>query len=324
LIGTIIVGVGAALIYWQTTRVATFVAKRDIAAEVTRGKQNELPPDIEAHKPQLSNENAQSRPDDFRTLFQQSTNYWKLAQKILSAANSGNADAQVYLSKTLTYCSELNKFYFQHRGTRLSLDEGLQYAAKRNLPYDIAQKVYERCHDFNDNDTASLGDPAEWLARATSARQPLAQALTASAILMQNSTEQLKKASGVANPDNAHFVAGDADPFALLRDAVRSRDPEVLFNIGEAQALRHSANADGNTVRYAWWLVACERGFDCSANADWVKTSCGGTNECASAQDPTDLVRNLAGENWPAVQRLAADLNAKMEGGQWDELGIGP
>jgi len=94
--------------------------------------------------------------------------------------------------------------------------------------------------------------------------------------------------------------------------------------IGEAQHLLDPTNSDTNTSRFAWWLIACQRGFDCYADSDWVKNSCAGDPECASVSDPSDLVRILARDQWPDVQQRAQEISAKLDGGKWNELGIGP
>jgi hypothetical protein len=43
----------------------------------------------------------------------------------LPAARAGNIDAEFYLSKALTYCSENNGMYFRRKGKAIGLDEGL-------------------------------------------------------------------------------------------------------------------------------------------------------------------------------------------------------
>jgi hypothetical protein len=131
------------------------------------------------------------------------------------------------------------------------------------------------------------------------------------------------KAGGVQDQSTTVTIGNGVDPRQLLSAAVKSRDPEVLFTIGEAQGLLYPANSDTNAARYAWWLVACQRGFDCSAGGDWVKNTCAGDPQCASANSPSDLVRSLAGDEWPDVQQRAQEISAKLDAGQWDELGLG-
>ena len=67
---------------------------------------------------------------DFKSAFRQSRSYWEYAHTVLAAARAGNATAQFYLSQAIERCDENNRMYFVHRGQALSLEEGLQYAAR--------------------------------------------------------------------------------------------------------------------------------------------------------------------------------------------------
>jgi hypothetical protein len=255
---------------------------------------------------------------NFKLSFAESHDYWEYANRIYPAAVVGDADAQFYLSRVLEYCDEENRMYFQRRGQKLTLDQALQYAAQRHLSNDIALSVYEKCHEFQEGDPAKLGNSAEWLAKATEAGQPLAEANTATKILSERLQQNFVNAGGVAPPSTA--IKNETDPRALFRAAIESRDPEVLFSIGEAQSLLHPASRDINTARFAWWLVACQRGLDCSGSAEWVRNSCANDPSCASASNQSDLVRYLAGDNWPNVQQRAQEISAKLDAGQWDQM----
>lgn len=260
----------------------------------------------------------------YKAALQNSHDYWDYAHRILSAATAGDRDAQFYLSRVLERCQRDSRMFLQRQGRPLTEDESLQLAAKRNLPIELAQQAYERCHRFQENGTGALGDATEWLGRATLAGQPVAQATTATRILLQRTTDRLVKASGAA-PATVIAVSRDTagmDPQELLREAVKSDDPEVLFQIGEADALLHpSIGGDSNTERFAWWLVACERGLDCSPNADWVRNVCYVDPQCASI-GPSEILEYLAGADWPRVQQRAEELKGKLDAGQWDDLGL--
>jgi hypothetical protein len=260
---------------------------------------------------------------NYKKAFQSATDYWAFAQAILPGAKAGNAGAQYYLSRAMEQCDEDNRMYFQHKGQKLSLDEGLQFAVKRRLSIEIAQSVFDKCHGFQAGDLTELGSAPDWLAKATDAGQPLAEATTARKILTQDMLKNFAKAGGVPDQSTTVTVGNGADPRQLLRAAVKSGDPEVLFAIGDVQGLLYPADSDTNTTRFAWWLLACQRGFDCSGGADWVRNTCAGDPQCASASSPSDLVRSLAGDKWPAVQQRAQEISAKLAAGQWGELDLG-
>ena len=261
---------------------------------------------------------------NYKAALQHSHDYWDYAKSILPAAQVGDREAQFYLSRVLERCRSDSRMFLQRQGRPLTEDESLQLAAQRNLPIELVQQAYERCHRFQEDGTGEFGDATEWLGRATLAGQPVAQATTAIRILLQRATDRLAKAAGTA-PANTIAVSRDTagmDPRELLRDAVESNDPEVLFKIGEADALLHpSTGGDNNTERNAWWLVACERGFDCSPNSDWVKSICYIDPQCASI-GPSEIIEYVSGADWPRVQQRAEELKSKLDAGQWDDLGL--
>jgi hypothetical protein len=246
--------------------------------------------------------------------------YFRFAQSLLPLATAGDPDAQYYLYRTLERCDQENKLYFQRRGQKLALDQAIQYAAQRQLPVDTVQSVYDRCHQFQENDSTGLGSATEWLRKATDSAQPLAQATTASQILVQEAQQRLARAGGVPNPSPQTQIGNPADPQELFRQAVKSKDPEVIFAIGDAQNLLSPPNTDTTATRYAWWLVACERGLDCSGTSDWVRNMCAGVPQCLSASSASDLVRVLAGDKWPEVQSQAQEIESKINSGNWGDL----
>jgi hypothetical protein len=224
-----------------------------------------------ARQPASTLANAATAKLDYRAAFAQSRNLWEFARRILPAAKAGDADAQCYLSKALEQCARDNRMFYQRRGVTLTSDQGIQWALQRHLSLDVAQAVYERCHEFLEKDASAvseLGDSNDWLEQATHAGQPLAQAATATKLFMQQTLQNIQIANGISNPDAPAPIKSDQSAVRLLRQAVESRNPEVLFTIGEAQGFLTAFNGEATKNELAWWLVACRRGLDCSANAE--------------------------------------------------------
>jgi hypothetical protein len=262
----------------------------------------------------------------YREAYAKSRDLWAFAHELLPAAGAGHADAQFYLSKAIDHCAHDNKMFFEHRGATLNLEDGLQFAAQRHLSLDLAQRVYDRCHKFLEQDASELGSAADWLARSTDAGYSPAQATTAEQMLVQDLLKNAANASGVPVPDQgAPAVENRMSPRELLQAALTSGDAEVLFEIGETHAmLNPTASAETEaTERYAWWLVACQRGLDCGANADWIMSTCSVDPQCASYTDPADYLRSLAGDQWSEVQQRAVEISQKLDGHQWSDLGLG-
>jgi hypothetical protein len=259
------------------------------------------------------------------------SDYWVLAHDLLPEAQSGDADAQFYLSRVLSRCDDGVRMYLQRRGQNLAPDQVIQWAASRHLSIDLAQLMFDRCEPFTRHDAAELGTEAEWLARATAAGQPVAQAETALRILVQRSLHDYAETNGLPPVELRQPVLRETDPGELVRSAVRSGDPEALILIGEFAGAMTAADpeaplADLVVVRLSWMLLACQRGLDCSPGADWIRVACylDNTPNCGSIADSSDFVRHLAGDDWPTVQERTQQLGAALDAGQWDQLGLGP
>lgn len=295
----------------------------DIRAE---RMQAEAPAAVASHAQSSSNKKLAQK--DFRKLFAQSRNYWDYAHEILSAARVGNADAQFYLSKVLEFCDYANRAYFRRGNAALTLDQALQLAVKQNRPVEVTQAIFERCHEFDAQDATELGSSMDWLAKATKAGQPVARATMAQKMFSQDLLKSYLRAGAAPTPENTAASIGDgADPRALLRAAVKTLDPEALFTVGMAQGAYeqlHPSSHGRGTNQLAWMLVACQRGFDCSGNADWITTGCPncGTRSAAN-QSPDNTMMIIAGDNWPAVQQRAQEISAELDAEQWEELDLG-
>jgi hypothetical protein len=258
----------------------------------------------------------------YKKRFADAHDYLSFARDILPAAKAGNPDAQYYLWKAMEYCADANRAYFERRGQPVGLDQALQNAARLPQHSDV-QLAYDRCQEFFNEDTSAFGTAADWLASATRAGQPLAESATASKLVAQGLLDNFAKAGAVPTsiPEPAKLKA---DPQELLYEAVQSKEPEVLFSVGQLYPPMNPNDPDSNVVRYAWILLACERGLDCTANADWVKDGCFGTDiACSSATNSSDYVRFLAGDQWPQVEQRARELGYQLDQGNWDELGLG-
>jgi hypothetical protein len=247
---------------------------------------------------------------DYKKSFQSAKDYRAFAQAILPAAKAGNADAQLYLWKVLDYCRQSYGAYFtDNDGKPRSLDAGLRFAAEVHTPMEEVQSIYDGCRKLEENPT-EFGNAMRWLAQATQAGQPVAQAATATLRLDQDMMKGYVKAG--AQPTElttAPPIGGAADPRELLRAAVESRDPEVLVSIGQSQGLLNPSQSKTDQLvnQVAWRYVACQRGLGCPANG------AGSIGE----------LMEMARDNWPAVQQRAQEINSKLDAGQWDELGLG-
>lgn len=248
---------------------------------------------------------------------------WDLATQLLEAAKTGDRNAQYRLFATIDDCVGLMDFYFLQDGTPLTLDEGLNKTLNASQKHQ-AQEGYDRCHKFREHNVAlELGSAEYWLEKATQSGHPLAEAVTARKKLDQDTEDTAVPL--VSNPKGLSIsIPSGAPPdrraVDLLRDAVRSLNPAVLEIIGDEQTALHGSRLAETVDRFAWIYVACLRGLDCSATSHWA-TDC--PQHCDTST-PEGIFMAWSGDEWPLVQQRAIEINAKLDAGKWNELGLGP
>ena len=203
----------------------------------------------------------------------------------------------------MQYCTRVSKMYFEASGEPLTVDDGLRNAVTLGRNVEAVQAAYDRCHQFQERDPAELGDANGWLTAATAAGQP-------SALVMAAERQTQNPEIDTGSPD-------------LLKQAIATLDPEALFMIGWYERLMPNMKSSWSGPRsvdaLAWMYIGCRRGFDCSANADWVAVSCTG---CQHAESTDALIESISGEEWPEVQQRVLEISAALESGRVDEVGF--
>jgi hypothetical protein len=263
---------------------------------------------------------------DYRKAFRGSTNYQSFILSVLPAARSGDRDAQYYLHAALTYCDETYKFYFRPRGRLLSVDEAIEVRSDFSGPSmtEAIKRAYLRCHEINEAKNPIWGTAVEWLSKATDAGQPLAQMETARLIFLR----PLAQGGIVASESQTQAIQQGtySDARSLLRTAVETKDPEAIFNMADQLGFLKTSEPNEQLTQDAitWRYVACLRGLDCGVNAEWYLQFCLSDPNCLPDETGVDYLRRIA----PVLhvidlEERARDLNAKIDAGEWDELGLG-
>jgi hypothetical protein len=93
-----------------------------------------------------------------------------------------------------------------------------------------------------------------------------------------------------------------------------------MWEIGDQQ--KAFAGDDASRTQWAWRLAACERGYDCSDRAEWRQVMCRGDYNCQPGESAADLIHRATGNDFPEIEELASSLNAKIDAGKFDELGL--
>lgn len=255
---------------------------------------------------------AVAAPNAAAQRFRESTDYLEFARGIHGAAKSGDPAAQYYLYRALDYCHGLFRAYFGRPGKSRTLDEGLQWAARSApaLDVDEARRVNDRCRTLEESDPAIFGEREQWLQSAALAGQPNAQVDYAGRLLW--SSNDLPADESLRSRDDAR---------ELVRKALASRDPEVIFSAGRLAALRREDLEQDHDV-LAWMLAACARGLDCGPADERTRTLCRFDTNCQPYESMVDMARRLV-DNFPGVEARSREINRLIDAGDWDALGLG-
>ena len=249
-------------------------------------------------------------------------NYLELALSLLPEAKAGNAEAQYVLFTMLRTCQiGVAGLYGQQFDT---VEKAREYAAVRNHSTEEAETLFRLCHGLFTPVANILGNPWEWLQKATDAGYPAAQADTAAERLSQDRLKASLPNGGTAQ-DIAALppIGGDADPRALLAAALPSGDPAVLADIGQLQHMLHPEEPRQVTRRdrIAWLYLACERGNDCSNLGPTSPINCTATD--THCMGVPSMLMMMAQDNWAPIQERVNELSAALDAKQWDKLGFG-
>ena len=256
---------------------------------------------------------------DYRAQFRAADDYWDLAQSFYVPARQGDAAAQYWLSRALGYCESMYDWYFivhQSNGTvrHRTLDEAQQLTASRPVfTADDVRDIQERCQRLRSADAPPFGTSREWLDAATTANYPLAQASAA-----RYRAVQVRQ----TDVDAAHAARDDARRLAF--DALRSRDPEVMAQLGDVAA--NLAGDDPDEARkqqWLWPLAACLREAKCESMSEWMHLFCNIDTQCQPFETPVDVIRRQAGNDFDEIERRARELNEKIDAGTLEEGDIG-
>lgn len=203
----------------------------------------------------------------------------------------------------------------------------MQFAAAHPpASYEIVQEVYTKCHRLKQSDTSPFGTAKEWLRKATAAGHPIAQATTGTDFLISNRVNAMgatgPRQGAVADLPDGSFAERQAIATALLRQALKSKKPDVFVQVADAQSLiRGPGKATANEVK-AWLLLACQKGFDCSESAIWYRDLCNQDPRslCQPGETAMDMFKRDWGNDYLEIEERAKQIDAMLEAGRYEEL----
>jgi hypothetical protein len=270
----------------------------------------------------------QAPKSSIRQRMRTAKDWYALAKEILPQARAGDPEAQYVLFQTFRDCFDTSGLErVQFPGNAVDNLNAVRELANQHGLSDSFVSHFQQCHGFNTDDAASLGDPWDWLQKATDAGYAPAQATTAQERLMQDQSKASVRA-GAHPTDPAAYrtpIGGDASPRDLLVAAVQSDDPDVLGAIANLLRLLNPTQplevTKVNSI--AWQFVACQRGTFCSDLGSATVTNCGPNDgQCVPVPD---MFLSQVNNNWAPVQERVNQINAALAAKQWNKLpGLAP
>jgi hypothetical protein len=255
-------------------------------------------------------------PTSIRQRMVTAKDWYALAQEILPLAKAGDPEAQYALFSMYRSCS------YKYQTKRDNENAAREKATSIGLSADNAALWFGRCHRFLADDIKSLGDPWDWLQKATDAGYPQAQVTTVSERFLQDQLKAALRAGGTPTDPTVSLppIGGEVTPRELLALAAQSADPDVLTAIGNMQHMLNPTQPKDVTLinTTAWMYVACQRGTDCSVYGAATVTNCGPNDGNCTPVPNTFL--GWVNNNWAPVQEKVNQINAVLNAKQWDQL----
>lgn len=266
------------------------------------------PPAFQAAAKERGSEN--SGVERYARALHLANDYWEFASAVIEAARGGDRVAEYYLARSLQYCDDGYRMYFIRGSKRRTLDEALQWASTRPATStQEVQEVFDRCERLEQASDHPFGDAAEWLGKSANAGYDLA---------MLDSAQALVRKAGVSG--NVEDVAARREAKRLALAALRERRPETIFRMGDLATLIAGEGQSADEVQWVWRLAGCQRGYDCSKDAEWLKFQCRFDLNCQPQDDGIDFIRRNNSANFDELQQRARELSEKLDEGKFEDL----
>jgi hypothetical protein len=229
-------------------------------------------------------------------------------------ASAGNTEAQYLTAKALKWCAQTMHLYFiRPNGEVHTLEEvHARYAARPvGITHQELSTIYSRCQGFlQDPELRKSTDSwNEWLDKSADGGYPAAIAQRAA-----NVESQLMLESPGTLPPKDRDVDAEAQAKELALSAAESGDPEAIFLMSDWVRTGDRTQDETTTLISAWKILACQKGYDCGPNSDWMMSACNWNPECANGGTYIDYLQRQLGSQYDDAVRLAKSIDAAITG----------
>jgi hypothetical protein len=290
-------------------------AKAQIPPALAQERHKELPPvsTPQPVKPIVA--------ESMATTFRNAKDYAEFTHKIRAEAEAGDGNAQYYMQKALHYCDDrLSSFFHVNSKRPRTLDEARADEVRMGSskhPEMMQQEitaVYERCHTFLEDAEVrpELKQWTAWRDKAADNGVPAAESLKAQELWQQYLTAQYGQDSTHADPATPGKV------HELILNALQSGDPQVFWNMADLMKDQSDLSTQASREKWvmidnAWQLLACQRGFDCSAQAEWLRVACSTGLVCTPGETGQQLLEQMSSDHWDHVKAMANEIGAAVD-----------
>jgi hypothetical protein len=234
---------------------------------------------------------------------------------LLPAAERGDASSQFRLFEILSGCASDYDYYFSKNGKLLEPEEA-RLRMEAFAPVDeYAVDIYRACHRLMEEQPSLVATAESWQKKALEQNHPRALTARAAELIAVASVEN--PAAGKTAPPNAR-----RDARALLKKAVASRDPNVLWMLSELRPALGGSAEEANKERWALQLAACDHGLECGPDARWVKRYCRSDPAylCPLDANAETMIRSKTGSDFEMIKMRAREINELIDAGRSAEL----
>jgi hypothetical protein len=235
--------------------------------------------------------------------------------RLLAKGNPSSADDQYRLYELLSGCAVGYDSYFSGKTSRLSKEEAAMRAEALRTADDDATDIYQFCHRLIEERAELTTTAGDWLEKALAQNHPRAQ--TARATQLINALALANPAVGRTAPANA-----ERDARQLLANAIASGDGQVLWTLAEHRSMLGGTAEEAGKDRWAMMLASCDRGVDCSPEAQWVKRYCKAdpATLCPINANAEEMIRSKTGSDFEMIKMRAQEINALIDAGNGAQL----
>jgi hypothetical protein len=227
-------------------------------------------------------------------------------------ALEGDADAQFVLYRAASYCDETYRAYFDRGRKRRSLDEALHWASTRSaIGMENVRLAHARCSEWKGADRSEYGTADVWLKKATDAGLPEALSMTGVNLLSEASITEERE------PELAASKRVEARK--LLLNALNRVHPSATWAVGDSLMMLGGEPAVENGQWSVWRLAACNQGYDCSPQADWVVFNCSFDPNCVRGESGVEWIRRSETDFPGDLDQAAAQLAERLNKGGFSE-----